>query len=213
MLTILSEELWFPDAEEALPDGLLAMGGDLSEERILLAYRNGIFPWYESWPILWWSPNPRLVLFPENLKVSKSMKVLLKKNAFEFTINQAFEQVINACAATPRSGQNSTWLNENMIEAYTQLHKKGWAMSAEVWKADKLQGGLYGILIGKVFFGESMFSRASNASKYAFIKMVEWLKQQGVVLIDCQVYTDHLVSLGAEEISRKKFMEILKNHL
>lgn len=209
-LHILSDDLWFPPVEDALPDGLLAVGGDLSIERLLLAYRSGIFPWYDDDMPLWWSPDPRFVLFPEKLKVSKSMKQLLKRNAFDFTVNKAFEQVIRNCQQTSRSGQDGTWINEDIITSYTELHRMGYAHSAEVWQDDELVGGLYGIRMGNMFFGESMFSRQSNASKYAFIKYIQQLQNEGVQLIDCQVYTEHLESLGAEMIPRSEFMNLLK---
>ena len=210
-LFVLEKELSFPPVHFAEPDGLLAIGGDLSEERLLLAYRNGIFPWYEAEHILWWCPDPRFVLFPEKLKVSKSMKQVLKKNEFSFTINKDFEQVINNCKTTARKGQEGTWITDEVKKAYTLMYKKGYAHSAEVWKEDKLVGGLYGIKLGKVFFGESMFSNETNASKYAFINYVQKLQAQGVELIDCQVYTEHLESLGANMIERKEFIVLLNN--
>lgn len=209
-LHMLSEEIWFPPVEESLPDGLLAIGGDLSIERLLLAYRSGIFPWYDDETPLWWSPDPRFVLFPEKLKVSKSMKQLLKKGAFTFTTNQAFEEVIRNCQKAPRPGQEGTWINEDIITAYTELHLLGFAHSAEAWKYGELVGGLYGIRMGNMFFGESMFSKQSNASKYVFIKYIQQLQTEGVQLVDCQVYTEHLESLGAEMIPRSVFMDMLK---
>jgi leucyl/phenylalanyl-tRNA--protein transferase len=212
-LFALEKELYFPPAEFAEPDGLLAIGGDLSPERLLLAYRKGIFPWYEGEYILWWCPDPRFVLFPEELKVSKSMKALLKKDVLDFTINKAFEEVIDSCKKIKRPGQQGTWITDEMKEAYIKMHQLGYGVSAEAWQNDKLVGGVYGIKIGKVFFGESMFSKTSNASKFAFIKFVEELKQQGIKLIDCQVYTEHLESLGARMISRKKFLQNLDDLL
>ncbi len=209
-LHILNERLWFPSTEEALEDGLLAIGGDLSVERLILAYRKGIFPWYDGKAPLWWSPNPRFVLLPDELQVSKSMKTLLKRNAFEFTINKDFTAVINACKDTERKGQDGTWIKHEVAKAYTELHKMGIAHSAEAWQDGILVGGLYGIRMGKVFFGESMFSHRSNASKYAFIKYVEELKKEGVLLIDCQVYTEHLESLGAKMILRQQFTHLLE---
>lgn len=203
----LDERILFPPVSEAEPDGLLAIGGDLSAERILLAYRSGIFPWYSGKNILWWSPNPRFVLFPDEIKVSKSMKALRKKNTFEFTINRNFEGVIASCKSIFRPGQRGTWITADMKAAYTRLHEQGYAHSAEAWQAGALVGGLYGIRIGKAFFGESMFSKASNASKFAFINYVEWLRQDGVQLIDCQVYTEHLESLGARMIPREDFIQ------
>ncbi len=208
-LHILDEKIWFPDVEDSLDDGLLAMGGDLTPERILLAYKKGIFPWYDGEVPLWWCPNPRFVLFPDELYVSKSMKVLLKRNAFDFTINKNFAAVISACKATERMGQDGTWIKSEVEQAYNLLHQKGIAHSAEAWQNGELVGGLYGIRLGNIFFGESMFSHASNASKYAFIKYVEYLKTEGVILIDCQVYTQHLESLGAKMIMRQQFIHLL----
>jgi leucyl/phenylalanyl-tRNA--protein transferase len=205
----LEKELYFPPVHLAQPDGLLAIGGDLSPERLLLAYKRGIFPWYEGDYILWWSPDPRFVLFPYELKVSKSMKMLLKKNAFDFTINKAFETVIHQCKDIKRPGQKGTWITDEVEMAYKRMHQLGYAISAEAWKDGVMVGGVYGLKLGKIFFGESMFSKASNASKYAFIKLVENLKQTGVELIDCQVYTEHLESLGAKMISRKEFVRTL----
>jgi len=212
-LYALDSSIWFPPAHEALEDGLLAIGGDLSKERLLAAYRKGIFPWYDGEIPLWWTPDPRFVLFPGELKVSKSMKVLLRRDAFKFTINQAFEQVIHACRKTKRKGQDGTWINNDVEKAYTGLFNEGYAMSAEVWVNDILAGGLYGIKLGNIFFGESMFSTVSNASKYAFIKMTQHLKNAGVSMIDCQVYTQHLESLGAKMISRKQFTQILEENI
>lgn len=209
----IDKELVFPPVRYAEPDGLLAMGGDLSPERLLLAYRSGIFPWYEGRDILWWSPDPRFVLFPSELKISKSMQTLLNKQAFVFTINKAFSEVIYHCQQIDRKGQGGTWITEEVRAAYTIMHTLGYAHSAEAWLDGQLVGGLYGIRLGKVFYGESMFSKASNASKYAFISYVETLKQEGVQLVDCQVYTEHLESLGARMISRTQFVELLKLYL
>ncbi len=213
MLHILTEKLWFPPAEDAMSDGLLAMGGDLSTERLLLAYKSGIFPWYDNDLPLWWHPNPRFILFPNEIIVSKSMKQLIKQKAYQFRTNTAFESVINNCKTIIRKDQDGTWINEDVKKAYCALHKIGVAHSAEVWSNGELVGGLYGIRLGKIFFGESMFSNQSNASKYAFIQYVEILKKEGVVLIDCQVYTSHLESLGAKMITRNEFMEILKTNI
>jgi leucyl/phenylalanyl-tRNA--protein transferase len=210
-LIALNETLQFPPPEMADEDGLLAIGGDLSQARLLHAYRNGIFPWYENKYILWWCPDPRFVLFPAELKISSSMKQLLKKHAFEFSVNTDFNGVIGQCKAISRPGQNGTWITEEMRNAYNDLHHAGYAHSAEVWYNGELVGGLYGIRLGKMFYGESMFSRHSNASKYAFIKYVELLKSEGVELIDCQVYTSHLESLGARMISRPKFLNLVKH--
>lgn len=214
-MVFLTSELWFPPPQNADESGVLAVGGDLSFERLLLAYRNGIFPWYnDNEPILWWSPEERMVLFPEKLHISKSMRPLLNQNKFEVTFDQAFEQVIKACAKTPREGQNGTWLSDAMIKAYLQLHEKGYAHSVEAWQGDELVGGLYGIYLKScgVFCGESMFAHQSNASKYAFIKMVEHYKTIGLKLIDCQIYTPHLERLGAELIDRDEFLKVLRNN-
>jgi leucyl/phenylalanyl-tRNA--protein transferase len=205
----LENELLFPPVRLAEPDGLLAIGGDLTMERLLLAYRSGIFPWYEGQHILWWSPDPRFILLPGELKESKSMRQLIKKHAFEFTINQAFEQVIANCKTISRREQAGTWITDEVKEAYTLLHKAGHAHSAEAWLNGELVGGLYGIRMGKVFFGESMFSKVSNASKYAFIRYVQQLASEDVGLIDCQVYTEHLESLGARMIPREAFIELI----
>lgn len=208
-LNFLNSNLWFPPADEAMEDGLLAVGGDLAVERLLLAYRKGIFPWYDGDVPLWWCPNPRFVLFPAELKVSKSMQQLLKRNAFEFTMNKAFAEVIHNCKNTERAGQDGTWITDDVETAYNNLHALGYAHSAEVWQGGKLAGGLYGIRMGKVFFGESMFSHVSNASKYAFISYVHLLQSEGVELVDCQVYTPHLESLGAGMIDRDEFLGLL----
>jgi leucyl/phenylalanyl-tRNA---protein transferase len=210
-LIALNETLQFPPPEMADEDGLLAIGGDLSRERLLLAYRNGIFPWYENKYILWWCPDPRFVLFPDELKISSSMKHLLKKQAFEFSVNTDFDGVISQCKAISRRGQNGTWITEEMRNAYNDMHRGGYAHSAEVRLNGELVGGLYGIRLGKMFYGESMFSRYSNASKYAFIRYVELLKSEGVGLIDCQVYTSHLESLGARMIPRPRFLNLIKD--
>jgi leucyl/phenylalanyl-tRNA--protein transferase len=212
-LHVLKEQLWFPPVTDADEDGLLAVGGDISPERILYAYQQGIFPWYSEEIPLWWSPNPRFVLFPDELYISKSMRTLLKRNAFKVTINQAFTQVINACGTVERPGQDGTWLNADMQQAYTQLHQMGYAHSVEAWYNNTLVGGLYGLRIGQVFFGESMFSTMSNASKYAFISFVQQLQTEGVQLIDCQVYTNHLASLGAMMIPRNEFLAYLRKWL
>jgi leucyl/phenylalanyl-tRNA--protein transferase len=209
-LFALDNELLFPPVHLAEPDGLLAIGGDLSTERLLLAYRNGIFPWYEGEHILWWCPDPRFILIPDQLRVSKSMRQLLRRNAFTFTVNKAFTSVISSCKPINRRGQDGTWITDGIREAYTRLHEAGYAHSAEVWYNDELVGGLYGVRLGKVFFGESMFSKMSNASKYAFINYIELLKNEDVQLIDCQVYTEHLESLGARMMARSTFVQLLK---
>jgi len=211
-LFILNNELLFPPVHLSEPDGLLAIGGDLSPERLLLAYRHGIFPWYEGQHILWWCPDPRFVLFPEELRESKSMKQLHKRNAFEFRVDTDFRQVIANCKAIARRGQESTWITEEVKNAYIRMHELGFAHSAEAWSDGQLVGGLYGIRMGKVFFGESMFSKVSNASKFAFIRFVQQLRAEGVELIDCQVYTEHLESLGARMIHREDFISLL-DHL
>lgn len=205
----LNETIEFPPLTEANPEGLLAAGGDLSPERVLYAYQNGIFPWYDSYqPILWWTPDPRFVLYPHKLKVSKSTKQILKNQSFEITINRNFRDVIKACANVKREAQSGTWITDEMIETYCELHQRGIAKSVEVWKNKKLVGGLYGIeLDDTIFCGESMFSYVSNASKIGFISFVQ---NSNYKIIDCQLHTNHLESLGAEPISRLKFMEYLK---
>ncbi|MFZ9208725.1 MAG: leucyl/phenylalanyl-tRNA--protein transferase [Sediminibacterium sp.] len=208
-LIILDENIWFPPLEDALDDGLLAMGGDLSTERLIKAYQEGIFPWYEGETPLWWSPNPRFVIYPANLKVSTTMKQVIKRQEFEFKTNTAFDQVIAYCKKIKRAGQQGTWITPAVEKAYNILHQLGIAHSAEAWKGGKLVGGLYGIKMGKLFFGESMFSNQSNASKFAFISYVKQLEAEGIVLIDCQVYTEHLESLGAEMIDRDLFKQLL----
>lgn len=209
-LFALDNELAFPPVHLAEPDGLLAMGGDLSPERLLLAYKNGIFPWYEGDTILWWSPDPRFVLFPGEIKISRSIQSAIDKNKFEFTVNKDFAQAIHRCKKIKRPGQQGTWITDEVELAYCKMHELGYAHSAEVWKNGKLAGGLYGIKLGKVFFGESMFSEVSNASRYAFTKYVQHLKQEGIELIDCQVYTAYLESMGARMIDRKDFTRLLQ---
>lgn len=205
----LNQKIEFPDVNEASIEGLLAVGGDLSSERLLHAYAHGIFPWYDADdPILWWSPDPRYVLFPDDLKVSKSMKQVLRKKQFKVTYNKAFTEVINNCALAKREGQEGTWITEDMIDAFIKLHELGYAKSVEVWENAELVGGLYGIdLDNKVFCGESMFAKVSNASKAAFITLVQSNEYQ---LIDCQLHTKHLESLGAKHISRTEFLKFLK---
>lgn len=210
-LWILEKELSFPPPNTAEPDGLLAIGGDLSPDRLLLAYKMGIFPWYEGDHILWWSPNPRFVLFPEELIISSSMKKLFRKNLFRFTINQAFDKVIEECRSTKRKDQDGTWITPEVKEAYMQLHRLGHAHSAECWLQNELVGGVYGIRMGKFFFGESMFSHESNASKFAFIRYVQTLVKEGLTLVDCQVYSEHLESLGARMIPREEFVGMLSD--
>jgi len=202
-----------PPVEYADDDGLLAVSRDLSPERLKEAYYKGIFPWYnEGQPVLWWSPDPRMVLFPENLKIAKSMRPLLNQDKYQVTFNQEFEKVIENCGNVDRKGQDGTWITPEIKQNYLALHKEGIAFSTEVWDESELVGGLYGIYLRdkKMFCGESMFAKVSNASKFGFIKMVEKLKNEAVQLIDCQIYTSHLESLGAEEIPRKEFLKYLK---
>lgn len=207
MIPWLTEQSDFPPLNQALrdPDGLLAAGGDLSEQRLLAAYARGIFPWYsEGEPILWWSPDPRCVLYPERLHISRSLRKKLRKFDYKVTLDTAFADVMIACAA-PRDEDTGTWITVDMFEAYCQLHRHGHAHSVELWHKGELVGGLYGIAMGRVFFGESMFSRVGDGSKIAFVWFVEQLKKWGYALVDCQVHSEHLVSLGAEEISRYRF--------
>ena len=209
MVFRLDKRLLFPQPELAETDGLLAVGGDLSVKRLLLAYQNGIFPWYsEGTPILWYSPHERFVLYPAELKISKSMRQVLASGKFSITINQCFDEVIAACSSAPREGQDGTWITAEMRSAYIRLHKAGHAHSVEVWQDNKLAGGLYGVQIGHIFCGESMFSLVSNASKTALVHLC----QSGVYkLIDCQVHTAHLESMGARMISRAEYLAILQN--
>jgi leucyl/phenylalanyl-tRNA--protein transferase len=216
MLTWLQREnLDFPPLEKAMrePNGLLAAGGDLSADRLIQAYRHGCFPWFQQGqPILWWSPDPRTVLFPDELHVSRSLAKLLRQQRYRVTFDQDFSAVIMACAA-PRDYADGTWITGSMQKAYIELHNRGLAHSVEVWDADELVGGLYGLAMGQLFFGESMFSRADNASKVGFATLVEHLRASGFVLIDCQMPTQHLESLGARSIPRKVFAEYLHQHL
>jgi leucyl/phenylalanyl-tRNA--protein transferase len=211
---LLSDDLAFPPPQLAPEKGLLAVGGDLSQNRLLLAYRMGIFPWYsEDEPILWWSPDPRLVLFPDDLRVSKSLQKLIKKGAFKVTIDTAFYRVIGECARIRGENDEGTWIVGDMIQAYCRLHDAGFAHSVETWQDDRLVGGLYGVSLGRCFFGESMFARASNASKVAFVALVEYLKNLCFDIIDCQVTTEHLLSFGAKEIPRSLFLKELDKSL
>lgn len=208
----LDETLDFPDTSSALddPDGLLAVGGDLSKERLIAAYKNGIFPWYsEGQPILWWSPSPRMVLKPSDIYIGRSNRKLLKKHPFEIRVDTAFGEVMHHCAQISRDGQEGTWIMPEMIGAYIELHNAGYAHSIEAWKDDKLVGGLYGISLGKAFFGESMFSLESGASKVAFMTLVKNLESWQYQLIDCQIHTDYLASFGAHEVSRNEFEQML----
>ena len=209
---LLSNDLVFPPVHLANEDGILAVGGDLSVERLLLAYKSGIFPWYnQGEPIIWYSPDSRMVLFPKDLKISKSMKQLIRKKEFTVTFNQNFSEVISNCKNIYRTAdQGGTWITNEMFEAYVKLHKLGIAKSVEVWLDNELVGGLYGIDLGAVFCGESMFSKVNNASKLAFIFLVQKLEKENYKLIDCQVYNNHLASLGADEISRSEFLKYLK---
>ncbi len=206
----LPREVAFPDPALAEPDGLLAVGGDLSPARLLEAYALGIFPWFdEENPILWWSPDPRLVLEPAALHVPRSLARALRRGAFRVTADTAFERVIRRCAERERPGQRGTWITPGMVEAYLELHRLGYAHSFEAWAGDALAGGLYGVSLGAAFFGESMFADAPDASKVAFVRAVEWLRAQGVTLVDCQVRTEHLVRFGAREIPRAWFLSRL----
>jgi len=209
MIFRLDERLVFPDPSLAEEDGLLAIEGDLSVERLLLAYQNGIFPWYsDDTPILWYSPHERFVLFPGELKISKSMKQVLRSEKFSITYDQCFKEVIEACSIAKRQGQDGTWITGDMKEAYTRLYNQDYAHSVEVWENDMLVGGLYGVEAGDVFCGESMFSKVSNTSKIALINLCQSGKYR---LIDCQVHTEHLESMGARLISRKEYMSVLQN--
>ena len=210
-IVFLTDELVFPPLENASSEGLLAVGGDLSPERLKLAYANGIFPWFnEDSLILWWSPDPRMVLFPNKIRVSKSMKKIMEGDRFRCTKNQCFEKVIDNCARIHRKGQEGTWITPAMKDAYMELHQMGLAVSMEVWEGDELVGGLYGVDLGHIFCGESMFSKVSNASKFAFISLARELEAKNYSLIDCQLHTTHLQSLGAEEIPREEYLQILK---
>jgi len=210
MIQLDKRELSFPDVTLADEDGALAYGGDLSEARLLLAYKSGIFPWFSGSLPVWYAPDPRFVLYPEELRISKSMKVLFKREAFRVTMNQDFESVIRACKSTKREGQQGTWITRNMEQAYIRLHKAGWAHSVEAWNGDRLVGGLYGIRMGAMFFGESMFSRATDASEMALVHLVARLRAGGYRLLDTQFITAHLEQFGAVEISRASYRRLLK---
>lgn len=215
MISILNANSPFPPLENALasPNGLLAAGGDLSVSRLLSAYRNGIFPWFnEGEPILWWSPDPRMVLFPDELKISRSLGKLIRRNNYTIQTDAHFVEVMQACAA-PRKDQQGTWIHPEMINAYSELHRLGLAHSVETWIDGTLAGGLYGVALGKIFFGESMFSHSPNASKIAFAYLVEQLSKWEFAVIDCQVRTTHLASLGAREIPRNIFRQLLEQHI
>jgi leucyl/phenylalanyl-tRNA--protein transferase len=207
----LSKDLFFPSVDQADSHGLLAVGGDLSPERLMLAYRNGIFPWFDdNDPILWWSPDPRMVLFFDEIVISKSMRNVLNRGIFKVTFNTDFRGVITNCRKAKRKGQIGTWITDEIVEAYCKLHELGKAQSVEVWQDGKLVGGLYGTDLGHVFSGESMFSKVSNASKVAFIALADYLKANDYQLLDCQLYNDHLASLGCREIPRDDFIKMLK---
>ncbi len=208
----LTDDLYFPPVSEAEEDGLVAIGGDLSPERLMLAYHSGIFPWYnDDEPIMWYSPNPRFVLLPDKLYVSRSMRSVLRKEEFKVTYNEDFNGVINSCKKMQRIGQDGTWITDDMVEAYIRLHQLGYAQSVKVWKENELVGGMYGIHLGSVYCGESMFSTVSNASKVALIMFIQKFKEEGGQLYDCQAYTDHMASMGAELIDRNEFLEYLKS--
>ncbi|HUT44402.1 MAG TPA: leucyl/phenylalanyl-tRNA--protein transferase [Desulfobacterales bacterium] len=211
---LLSDTIEFPPPHLASEDGLLAVGGDLSQKRLLLAYHMGIFPWFSNnEPILWWSPDPRLVLYPHEIKTSKTLKKIIKKEVFKVTMDLAFNEVINQCAQVRLKKNQGTWIIEDMIEAYCQLHESGFAHSVEVWRQGELAGGLYGVSLGKCFFGESMFTRISNASNIALVKLVEYLKKLSFDMIDCQVATEHLTRFGARQIPRIRFLNQLEKSL
>jgi leucyl/phenylalanyl-tRNA--protein transferase len=206
----LSHKIGFPPPHLAEREGLLAIGGDLSEERLLLAYRMGIFPWYsEDDPIIWWSPDPRLVLYPEEIRVSRRLARVIKQGVFRVTMDRAFGEVIRECARTRRESGEGTWLVDEMVAAYERLYRSGFAHSVECWRGDRLVGGLYGVSLGRAFFGESMFMRESNASKVAFVSLAWQLRKWKFPLVDCQVKTDHLLRFGAREVRRRVFLEQL----
>lgn len=210
-MILLTSDLIFPDVNAADESGILAFGGDLTPERLMLAYKSGIFPWFNiDEPVIWWAPNPRMVLFLDELVVSKSMRAIINKKTFSVTFNKKFREVITNCQQISRKDQNGTWITNDLIEAYCNLHNLGLAKSIEVWQNNELVGGLYGVDLGNVFSGESMFSIVANASKFAFINLVNDLKSKNYDLLDCQIHNDHLESLGCREISRNDFMKILK---
>jgi len=209
----LNNDLFFPDPNSASIEGIVAVGGDLSIERLILAYKNGIFPWFNEEDIpIWWSPDPRSILFTKDVKISKSMRNVINRGIFTYTVDKAFTDVLAHCRNL-RKDKEGTWITEDIMEAYYQLHKLGYAHSVEVWQEEKLVGGLYGVSFGKMFFGESMFSLVSNSSKAAFIYLAQNLSKKGYEIIDCQVHTEHLGSLGAIEVSRKLFLEKLEESL
>ncbi len=212
-MKFLTKDLIFPNVNDADQSGVLAFGGDLSPERLILAYKSGIFPWFNiDEPVIWWAPNPRMVLFLDELIISKSMRNIINRNVFTVTFNKNFREVITNCQKIDRNDQNGTWITNDMIDAYCKLNELGFAKSVEVWQNDELVGGLYGVDLGHVFCGESMFSKVSNASKFAFINLVNDLKFKNYKLLDCQVHNNHLESLGCREISRIDFMKILNRN-
>jgi len=213
MLRRLGEEFAFPDPRQASAEGLLAYGGDLRPERLLVAYAQGVFPWYESDPILWFSPDPRTVLQPHAIHVGRSLRRTLRRAPFELRLDTAFGQVIRSCAAAPRAGQAGTWITPDMVEAYTHLHELGFAHSVESWREGELVGGLYGVSLGAAFFGESMFAARSDASKVAFVFLVAQLREWGFQLVDCQLHNDHVARFGAQEWPRERFLEALARAL
>ena len=211
---LLSDELIFPPPSLAQKDGLLAIGGDLSQKRLLLAYQMGIFPWYsEHEPVLWWSPDPRLILYPGKINVSKSLKKIIRKKMFRLTMDMAFGRVIEECARMRSEKRTGTWITRDMIDAYCRLHESGYAHSVETWQGDSLVGGLYGVSLGRCFFGESMYTRVSNASKVALVGLASYLKKLSFEWIDCQITNEHLISLGAETVPREKFLTMLTQAL
>jgi leucyl/phenylalanyl-tRNA--protein transferase len=206
----LGDDHIFPSPRSANEHGVVAYGGDLNPNRIIQAYKQGIFPWFESDDnLLWWSPNPRMILYPEKIKISKSLKSVIKKNTFKVTFNRDFEEVIESCSNIKRLGQKGTWITSGLKESFLYLHEKGLAISVEVWKDSKIVGGLYGLDLGNVFCGESMFSKSSNASKVALVNLSSELKKNNYKFIDCQIPTEHLKSMGGEEVSRDDFLKLL----
>ncbi len=211
---LLDKNLIFPPVEQAIEGGILAVGGDLSPERLLLAYREGIFPWYsEGEPIIWWSPDPRFVLFPDELRISRTTRQVLARKIFDISFDSDFEGVITRCASVKRRRQRGTWITEEMRDAYIELHRLGYVHSVESWREGRLVGGLYGVSLGRIFFGESMFALESNASKVALVTLVKVLKLKGFKLIDSQVYTEHMEHFGAREIPRGEYLTLLKECL
>ena len=207
---LLSDDIAFPSPHLAPKEGLLAVGGDLTQKRLLMAYRMGIFPWFSNnQPIMWWSPDPRLVLFPDEIRVSRTLKKIIKKKVFHVTMDSAFDQVINQCAQVRLQNNQATWIVEEMIDAYCKLHEFGYAHSVEAWHQGELAGGIYGVSLGRCFFGESMFTQVSNASNVALVKLVEYLLSLSFDMIDCQIVTKHLIRFGAKEIPRARFLEKL----